>query len=399
MVVLVICGGGNGAHVLAGIASSNPNADVRVLTLYADEAERWTKAMEGNDFVVTVNNQDKSQTILKNKPRLVTKDPALAANKADMIVFTVPAFAHRQYLDALKPHIRPGTVLVGLPGQSGFEFEVWTAWGDLAKQCSIMSFESLPWACRFTEFGRAATVIGTKENLAGAAWYGSVPPKADPTLVLQGCLGPHPVLLTRGALLGITLMATNGYIHPSILFGRWHKWDGNPVNEPPLFYNGLDEFSAQTMSSVSDEILAVASSLMKQRPQVDLTNVAHIWQWYLRVYADDIGDKTSLFTTIRTNAAYSGLTHPTTKTDDGKFVPDFKHRYLMEDIPFGLLVSKGIAEVAGVPTPTIDSVISWAQQKMGKEYIVNGKLAGKDVSSTRCPQRYGLTTVDAILGL
>ena len=51
-----------------------------------------------------------------------------------------------------------------------------------------------------------------------------------------------------------------------------------------------------------------------------------------------------------------GLTHPTVKNADGKYVPNFKYRYLLEDIPFGLLVMKGVAALAGVPTPTMDKV-------------------------------------------
>ena len=35
MVKLLICGGGNGAHVYSGVASSQPGCEVRVLTLYA----------------------------------------------------------------------------------------------------------------------------------------------------------------------------------------------------------------------------------------------------------------------------------------------------------------------------------------------------------------------------
>lgn len=37
-------------------------------------------------------------------------------------------------------------------------------------------------------------------------------------------------------------------------------------------------------------------------------------------------------------------------------MPNFKYRYLMEDIPFGLLVMKGVAVMAAVPTPTMDKV-------------------------------------------
>jgi hypothetical protein len=33
---------------------------------------------------------------------------------------------------------------------------------------------------------------------------------------------------------------------------------------------------------------------------------------------------------------------------------------------------------------------------MGKEYIVNGRLVGKDVRETSAPQRFGITTVEQL---
>ena len=41
---------------------------------------------------------------------------------------------------------------------------------------------------------------------------------------------------------------------------------------------------------------------------------------------------------------------------DGKFMPNFKFRYLFEDVPFGMAVIKGIASLAGVATPKLDMV-------------------------------------------
>ena len=86
------------------------------------------------------------------------------------------------------------------------------------------------------------------------------------------------------------------------------------------------------------------------------------------------------------------------ETADHSFVPDFAHRYLTEDVPYGLVVIQGIAEIVQVDTPSIDKVLLWAQEKLGKEYLVGSKLQGKDVASTRAPQKYGLITLKAILG-
>ena len=60
----------------------------------------------------------------------------------------------------------------------------------------------------------------------------------------------------------------------------------------------------------------------------------------------------------------------------------------------GLVVTRGIAELANVLTPNMDLVIVWCQKMMGKEYLVGGKLIGHDLHSTRAPQRYGFTDLD-----
>ena len=119
----------------------------------------------------------------------------------------------------------------------------------------------------------------------------------------------------------------------------------------------------------------------------------------MRRYSHDISDKSTLYKAIQTNAAFQVIKHPVKTTKDGKFVPDFTHRYLTEDVPYGLVVIRGIAEIVGVKTPNIDKVLTWCQEKMGKEYLVNSKLRGKDVASSRAPQRYGFTTIENVLSV
>ena len=121
-------------------------------------------------------------------------------------------------------------------------------------------------------------------------------------------------------------------------------------------------------------------------------------QWDLRCYPNDIADETNMCTALRTNAAYQGLKHPMKQISEGKFVPDFHHRYLTEDIPYGLAVIRGIAEIAGVATPNIDKVLLWAQERSGRKYLEEGQLKGADVASTRAPQHYGLLTLTDVMG-
>jgi hypothetical protein len=396
MVKLLICGGGNGAHVLAGLASSVPDVEARVLTLFADEAERWTKAMAEGGFAIKIHEHGKLVRTLTSKPALVTKDTAKAAEGVDVIIITVPAFAHAGYLEALKDHVREGVVLAGLPGQAGFEFAVRGTMGPVAQKLTVVSFETLPWACRITKFGQEAEVLGFKEKILGSVSPGA---KTDPREILQKVMTPKPVLFLQGHIIGMTFMGVNAYIHPCIMYGEWKNWDGKPLEKKPLFYHGVSQESAQLLHDVSREICELAKSICARHKDIDLSQVEHVHDWYKRCYPDDIEDKSSLYSCLRTNKAYNGLCHPVTTDAQGRFSADFKYRYLTEDIPFGLVVIKGIAEIAGMSTPAINQVLEWAQGRMGKEYIKGGKLVGPDAMHSRSPQAFGINNEKTMLGL
>ena len=55
---ICICGGGNGAHVLAGLAAAHAQIETRVLTLYENEADVWTEKMKGGDFIIVQHSPD-----------------------------------------------------------------------------------------------------------------------------------------------------------------------------------------------------------------------------------------------------------------------------------------------------------------------------------------------------
>jgi len=398
---VLICGGGNGAHVYAGLASSRENTSVTVFTLFADEAQRWNDLLvAGGDFCVSVCHGGEV-TDVHSKPKLVTKVPDEAAAVADVVILSVPAFAHAQYFTALKPFLKAGAIIVGSPGVPGFVFQFAHILAEKASQFTLATFESLPWACRINEFGKKAEVLGVKDTLQIGLCVRDVKPKGDPREILQGLLGPNPVLKPASNVLAVPLMSTNAYLHTSIMYGRWgpqSEFDGKPVEAAPLFYQGANDLAEKYLNGMSAEVKDIANAIQAKNPKIDMSSVISIHDWYKNTYASDITDKSTLKTCLMSNHAYRGLTHPCVAAEDGSGVlPDFKHRYLTEDIPFGLAVLRGIGEAAGVATPMIDAVLTWAQGEMGKEYLVDGHLGGKDVERTRAPQAYGFTTLDQVL--
>ena len=113
--------------------------------------------------------------------------------------------------------------------------------------------------------------------------------------------------------------------------------------------------------------------------------------WLLRSYGEAIADPSSLRSAFVTNRAYAELRAPVRQAAPGRFVPDFGARYLAEDVPFGLAVSRAIAALAGVETPVMDRVINWAGARLGKDYL------GKDADQTRSPQNYGFADLAQLL--
>lgn len=391
---ILVCGGGNGAHTLAGTASSLDNVDVNVMTLFSDEAERWTKALGSDAIHVDIVHNDGSQSVKNGKPNLITKDPKAAMEGVDAIFFVVPAFAHQQYFDAIAPYLKPNTTIVGMPGQAGFHFQALATLKNNAHLCAIISLESLPWATRIVEFGKATKILGVKDILGAAIIPGKGDYKMQPLALAQSIIGAKPNLVQTSNYLAVNLMA-DCVVHPPMMYGKWKDWDGKPLPEPPLFYQGVDDIQEEMLSLVSVEVGAIAAAIHNERNDLDMSDVIHIFDWYKKYYVDQIVDNSSLQKCMQTNKAYNGLIHPMKKVEGG-YVPDFTYRYTSEDVPYGIVVIKGIAQCVGVKTPTIDKIIAWLQVKLGKEYIVGSELTGKDLNMTRAPQAYGFKNLTDI---
>merc|ERR1719327_1794345 len=326
-------------------------------------------------------------------PTDITNDPSIAA-KADVIILAVPSFAHGQYFEAFEPYIKPGTIVACMPARSGGDILFSAKMGAKAEKLAFVGFETLPWACRFTEWGKRATILGTKGSILAAVTPES---EADRAIsVLQGLLGVFPRVLKSPNNLGISLRNPGQVIHPGVMYGRWSPeagWDGKLVAEKPLFYQGVDDFTAGVLTGISDEVQAVARKMESMVKGLDLGDAATIYDWYMACYSDQIEDASTLKLAMNTCKAYVGLTHPC-KEEEGGFMPDLKYRYLSEDVPTGLCFSKGLAEILEVPSPTMDKVMMWAQECIGLEIMVDGKMCGKDIAKTRAPQGMGITTAE-----
>lgn len=391
---VLVCGGGNGAHTIAGLASSREDVEVRWMSLFRDEAERIAASMAAGDGMLEVVQP--GGVVSKSKPELITKDASVAVPGANLIIFCMPAFAHAEYFETIAKYLEPNAVVCGMPGQFGFQFQASALMGENGATCSVLCFETMPWACRILEFGKKVEVLGTKDKISSSFNPGLRDPNAPNAVsLMQRLLGPAPVVALCDNYLEVNLFTV---VHPPILWGQWKDWDQKPVAEKPLFYQGLNKEAADMLDRCSKELLETAAVIQTRAPHLNMSGVIHILDWYKKAYPEDIDDWSSLQAAMQCCKSYRGLTHAM-KEVEGGFVPDWTYRYLSEDLPFGFCVNKGIAELCGVDTPALDEVIKWGQEKMGKEFIVGTSLSGKDVGSTRAPQNYGIKSFEDLVKL
>jgi hypothetical protein len=386
---LVICGGGNGGHALAVVASQNFGGAVDWLV----GSDAKASLLAGN-VARTGLHSTGVITGVADRLRAITADPAAVIPDADLILIVVPAFCHAGVLDRIAPYVRPNAAVGCLPTRGGFEFDA----GRLRardERPTIFGLQTLPWSTRVTSPGEAVNLGAAKSTVVLA----SLPTQAAPWLARAMANLLATTVVAADSILNLTLGNPGQCIHPGLMYGHFHVWAGEEYTEEsmPRFYAQASEEMGETVARLSAEAIAVAREVERSSGSgLDLQNVVPVIEWLRDSYSHVTDDTSTVGTCFRTGPIQARLA-PMTQVRPGIYVPNFAYRYLTEDVPYGLVVTRAIAELAAVPTPTIDAVISWAQSVMGTEYLSEGRLVGPGVAQLPIPQNHGIHTLDDLI--
>lgn len=335
---------------------------------------------------------------LARRLRVVSADPADAIPQANLVILAVPAYAHRQVLERICPYLRDDAVLGFAPARAGLEFELGKIVQGIAPHGNrtVFGLQTLPWLCRVREVGRHIEVMGVKSRVFAAVLPGGA--AADLVHRMTRLFGIEVLPLSN--FLNLTLGNPGQVIHTGRMYALFGRRPGRTYHteEIPRFYEELDQHAALLIDALSKEVVAVARAIEEASGgMLDLSGVLPIQQWLRMSYPREIRDCTTLLSCFRTNEAYRGVRTPMWEVSPGVFEPDFDHRFLAEDVPCGLVVVRAVAELVGVATSVIDEVIDWAQQKLGRQYLVDGRLRGRDMAALRIPQNHGIHSARALI--
>lgn len=335
---VAVLGAGHGGAAAAVILTLK-GYEVR---LHSRTEERLASLREG----ITVQGAYDGTVI----PAIISTDLTEVATGADLIMLAVPSVAHEGYARALAPLLKPDQVLYLNPGHTGgglhFQASLRAAQGpDVPLSESV----TLTYICRM----EGTSTVGVYRETANLR-FAALP--ASRTGELIDLLHPlFPNLRPASNVLETGLININAVIHPPgmLMNAGWIEFTGGDL----LFYKeSITPSVAKVIEAVDAERLEIVARLgLNVPPFIDYFCEAGLTTEEAR----------------QTRSVYQAmLNSEPNKTI--KSPPSLDHRYIHEDIGYGLVPMSEFGRLVSVPTPAMDSMITLASIAMETDYRVTG---------------------------
>jgi opine dehydrogenase len=269
---------------------------------------------------------------------LVTSDMSAAVDGAQVILVSVPACGHADVARACAPYLRDGQTVLLLPGRTGGALEFRRVLEDAGCRARLLLGEAstFPFAAR--SIGPAESVIfGTKAEVLAAAL-----PATHTAKLIAACRRVLPMLTAARSVLHTGFTNLGAILHPVITLLNAERIE---AGEPFDFYReGVTPRVAATLAQADAERLRIARAFR--------VHACSLTAWIAASYGHHAG---TIMKAVVGNPAYAGIKAPGT----------LEHRYLLEDVPTGLIPLLELGRVAGLELPALRSLVDLARSALG----------------------------------
>ena len=334
--VWAIIGGGNGGQSLAGHLSIM-GYKVRLYDVFPATVD----AINAQGGIIVDGVVEGF-----GKPELVTLDIGEAIRGADAVMVVAPATAHKAIAKNCAPHLTDGQILIIHPGATfgSLEFrQVLDEEGCTAK-VAIAETNSLIYACRSPKPGHAS-ILGIKDDLIVATL-----PARENARALGMLQEIFPQIIGGKNVIETSLGNANAIMHPtptllntSLIESR-HEW---------LYY----------WEGITPTIGAFVEEVDRERVELGKAfgiEITPIREWYAKAYG---AKADTLSEAVRRNPAYEKI----------KGQKDLRTRYLMEDIPTGLIPMIELGSLVGLPMERMKLIAKLGEYILGEEFESKGR--------------------------
>ncbi|MDO4564009.1 MAG: NAD/NADP octopine/nopaline dehydrogenase family protein [Clostridia bacterium] len=331
-----VCGGGHqGLSMAAHLALSGVTVTL------------WNRTPE-NIADVIESHQIECSGIVNGTAVIEKASSNIAEVVSNFVMVTTPSSAHKDVARALAPYVHKEMVIVLNPGRTFGAIE----FARTLKDCGVKEMphiaetQTIVYTCRRSD--KNSTVIyALKHDVKIAAIKSS-----DIDLILSRmpkCLRNYfvpteSVIITSLSNVGMVL-----HCAPVLMNIGWIE---TPKVDFKYYYDGISPSVARFLEKVDSERLSVAHALGY--------DIESTQEWLKRTYGAKGDDFHSC---IRTTEAYKEIDAPRT----------LHHRYLLEDVPCGLVPIENAAKYCGITVPNITAIIDLASAVLDNDFRANGR--------------------------
>jgi len=293
-------------------------------------------------------------------------DVGAAIEGAELVYVVGPAYSTEPFGEAVKGRLEPGQTVVVSPSSCGGALAFKRAAGLDVDDDSVVVAETstLHYAVRLTEPGRIRVFLKLKAGNLLAAM-----PAGRTEDVLRQIADVYPGMEPAQSVMQTSLQNANPIIHPAVTLANAARIDGG---REFLFYEeGVSDATGRLIEALDNERIAIGKAI---GVSILPDPVMGMRQGYM--LADNYGEA------YRNAPGFRGITAQ----------PQLDHRYLNEDVGYGLVFMSTLGRQAGVETPVIDAMIRLTSVLMGRDYASEAR---------RTPETLGIADkpVDALAAL
>jgi len=345
--VVAVLGAGNGGYAAA--------ADLSLRGFEVHMFNPWVEDLQpvlerGGIKLIEGDREDYSEIAL------VTTEIEEALDGAHFIFVIVPVTGHEFYAELLSPHLMPDHVLFLNPGHTGGGLHFVRTLRKTGNSAPIRTCESstLSYGCRITAPAEV-TFYMRPVSLPFAAFPGKF---ASDLFVEMKEL--YPSLELKDSVLDTAFMNINAIEHPPQILCN-AGWVEHTQGSYYFYYEGTTPSVGRVIDAVDKERMATAQAMA-----IGTKSFAEMFY--------ELGYTTEQ--ALHEGTAYAVL-HESAPNRWVKGPKSLDHRYVHEDVGYGLVPWAGFAAMAGVPTPTMDSLIHLASVMNQVDYATKGRTLKK----------------------
>lgn len=272
---------------------------------------------------------------------------------SDFVMVTTPSNAHRDIAKKLVPYVHKDMVIILNPGRTFGAIEFYFALQQYgAKELPhIAETQTIVYTCRKSS-ENSTTIFALKNNVKIAALKNS-----DIGYIMKkmpNCLKKYFSIVDSVAVTSFSNVGMILHCSPVLMNIGWIETE--KVNFK-YYYDGISRSVASFLEKMDDERIKVAKAL-----GCEIESVA---EWMRGTYNVS---GTDLYECIRNNKFYKEIDAPST----------ISCRYILEDVPNGLVPIEFLGKRTGVETQNITTIISLASalldidfRKIGRKFSVD----------------------------